>query len=75
MMCPEGTIYVPQRRDPNYLDCWILDIPVKIAHFIGSHWLLCGHEIPSARDRDFVTDHLPDGYTVCSWCIVADMAQ
>lgn len=69
-------MYIPHRRDPNYLDSLVLDIPAKIAHYIGGYWLLCNGMLPPARDRMFIKRHpLPEGYTVCRFCIVEDMAQ
>jgi hypothetical protein len=75
MMCPEGEIVRVARRDPNYLDSYVLDTSVKIAHYVGNYWLLCDAKLPTARDRRFFKGPLPEGYTVCVWCIVLDMAQ
>lgn len=64
-----------RRRDPNYLDSFILDIPDKIAHYVGMHWLLCDLPLQPVVGRKFCSGPLPEGYTVCVLCIVEDMAQ
>jgi hypothetical protein len=75
MMCPEGKIVRQRRRDTHYLNSFILDTSAKIAHYIGTYWQLCDAPLPEPMDRVFFSSPLPEGYTVCVWCIVEDMAQ
>jgi hypothetical protein len=73
MMCPEGDMYVRPRRDPNYLDSYMLDMSAKIAHYVGNYWF-CNADLPAMRDRRLVKVPLPEDYTVCRFCILEEMA-